>query len=1049
MGDCSVKVAVRVRPFNSREKEEGAELCVEMRGNTTKVRNKENGTIKEFHYDYSYWSHDGFNEDPTTGILTKASPSSQYADQQTVFNDIGVGVLDNAWQGYHCCLFAYGQTGSGKSYSMVGYGSNKGIIPIACEEVFIRISQRASPFIECKVSASMLEIYNEQVQDLLQPPQNRVKGGLKIREDPKKGVFVEGLIEQPCSSYEEISAVLDRGNKSRTVAATQMNATSSRAHTVLTISFTQIFYDEATGKPLNRKQSNINLVDLAGSERAAKTGATGDRLQEGSNINKSLSSLGKVITALAKRSSGQLAKGEVIPYRESKLTRILQNALGGNSMTTMIAAISPATFNYDETISTLRYADAVKSIKNQAVVNETPQEKLIRELKEENERLKALVEGRGGGGGGGAGGGMSDQMREEYERQIEELRKAKEDAEKTREQRTQEVVHRAAFIEEKITTPHLSNLNEDPLLSGYIKHAFKKGTNVIGKKNPQSPPNITIEGLGIGINHCTVTYNDEIKLKPSTDPSLKTLVNGKVLTQEITLQHHDRIRFGNHNYFLFIDPDELGGAPFDWEKAVNEASQDQVNGLIGANNEEMKAKEEEMRRKLEAEWEEARKKMEDEKAQLEKMLKGKKNEDAATQKALFEKEQELKAKQRAMEEEMRKKEIMLKQHEENRLAMERLKKVLTQAITQINEANERAVLLGKSTIFQPELYRDNSLNSGRPGTGMQQTQVRVKVLIPDISDDFQIHWPLDKLEARLIDMQEISNQLEYGGDINDVDIGYDPFFDKVDSLGDTYKLIGNSYIYLDSIYYLITVDEDKVPIIDDRGSKKGMLKVAITPKIDGIVMEEFDNLKEILGKNLNLKVAIGEATDIPENFSTNCYCKYKFAVVSEEEYMTQKCMQTTVNPKFNYIRDHNIEITPEVADDFLHHALAISVYGDITEETKQRELNKLREKYGQASNPVKSARIKEFEEEPEILENDHPGYSEIYNNSKTIVPSENPEALKTALEQKELQIQKLKAENIKREQEYAIRLRELEEREKKASNQVPVAKRGSCACLIF
>jgi hypothetical protein len=151
-----------------------------------------------------------------------------------------------------------------------------------------------------------------------------------------------------------------------------MNATSSRAHTVLTIQFTQIFYDENTGKPLNRKQSDINLVDLAGSERAAKTGATGDRLREGSNINKSLSTLGKVITTLAKKSAGEAKRGEVVPYRESSLTRILQNALGGNSKTTMIAAISPATFNYDETLSTLRYADQVKSIKNKAVINETP-----------------------------------------------------------------------------------------------------------------------------------------------------------------------------------------------------------------------------------------------------------------------------------------------------------------------------------------------------------------------------------------------------------------------------------------------------------------------------------------------------------------------------------------------------------------------------------------------------------------------------------------------------------------------------------------------------
>ena len=508
MSDSSVKVAVRVRPFNNREKAEGAVLCVEMQGKMTKVYSPE--FTKEFFFDYSYWSHNEFVEDPESGMMIKDSPSSNYADQRMVYNDLGVGVLNNAFEGYHTCLFAYGQTGSGKSYSMVGYGKNKGIIPIVCEEIFKRIDSVESNTLHGEVQASMLEIYNEQVQDLIKPPNERVKGGLKIREDPKTGVYVEGLSKTPCSSYEEISGVLDKGNNNRTVAATQMNATSSRAHTVLTISFTQIMYDD-TGKPQNRKQSNINLVDLAGSERASKTGATGDTLKEGSNINKSLSTLGRVITTLAKRASGSK---DVVPYRESSLTRILQNALGGNSKTTMIAAISPATFNVEETISTLRYADQVKSIKNQAIVNETPQEKLIRELKEENEKLKAMLEGKaipgsagsGGGGGGGGGGRINDELRVQYEKQIEELKRAKEEAERTFQVRAKEApkLMHADNSKAKLLTPHLANLNEDPLLSGYISHCFKPGKNRIGKKNPNNPPDILIEGLGIGFDHCIV-----------------------------------------------------------------------------------------------------------------------------------------------------------------------------------------------------------------------------------------------------------------------------------------------------------------------------------------------------------------------------------------------------------------------------------------------------------------------------------------------------------------------------------------------------------------
>jgi hypothetical protein len=205
-----------------------------------------------------------------------------------------------------------------------------------------------------------------------------------------------------------------------------MNATSSRAHTVTTINFTQKFIDKDSGKQLNTKTSDINLIDLAGSERAGSTGATGDRLAEGAKINASLSILGKVISALAKNAGLPKAQKVMVPYRESKLTYLLKNALGGNTKTSMIAALSPASVNYDETLSTLRYAWQVKAIKNVAVVNESPQEKMIRELKEEIEKLKK----GGGGGGGGGGAGMTEEERLEMEQTkqlMEQMQKEKEE----------------------------------------------------------------------------------------------------------------------------------------------------------------------------------------------------------------------------------------------------------------------------------------------------------------------------------------------------------------------------------------------------------------------------------------------------------------------------------------------------------------------------------------------------------------------------------------------------------------------------------------------
>jgi hypothetical protein len=387
----SVKVAVRVRPFNTREKNMSSQCIIEMKDNMTKITDPASGKEKKFYFDYSYWSHDGYVEEPNTALMVPDGPGSMYASQQKIFDDLGMDVLNNAWEGYHTCLFAYGQTGSGKSYSIVGYGKNEGIIPMACCEIFRRIDNaKAKPAnkLVFEVSVSMLEIYNEKVHDLFMDPNKRQKGGLKVREN-KGEVFVEGLTKIPVQSYKDIEEQINMGTSNRTIGATQMNATSSRAHTVTTITFKQTTYEN--GKPQNQKRSDINLVDLAGSERQSGTGASGQRLKEGSNINKSLSFLGKCITVLAENSTGG-SKNKVVPYRESQLTRILQNALGGNSKTSMIAALSPASVNYEETLSTLRYANQVKAIKNDAKINESAHDKLIRELREENERLKQMVD---------------------------------------------------------------------------------------------------------------------------------------------------------------------------------------------------------------------------------------------------------------------------------------------------------------------------------------------------------------------------------------------------------------------------------------------------------------------------------------------------------------------------------------------------------------------------------------------------------------------------------------------------------------------------------
>ncbi|KAG9037707.1 kinesin-like protein Klp8 [Tulasnella sp. JGI-2019a] len=398
-GDGNIKVVVRCRPLNSREIARGAKELIRMQGNQTFLDPPDLTTDKggqasraverktmAFSFDKSYWSA-GPRTDP------------DYCSQQTLYDDLGKELLDHGFAGFNACILAYGQTGSGKSYSMMGYGADKGIIPQTCSELFDRAEAKMAtdPNTKYTVEVSYIEIYNEKVRDLLNP---RNKGNLKVREHPSLGPYVEDLSKLVVAGYDEMMNLMDEGNKARTVAATNMNETSSRSHAVFTLLLTQKRHDNDTNLD-TEKVSRISLVDLAGSERAKSTGASGAQLKEGANINKSLTTLGKVISALALASQSEgkpkgkkAAAAEHIPYRDSVLTWLLKDSIGGNSKTAMIAAISPA--DYDETLSTLRYADQAKKIKNKAVVNEDPNAKLVRELKEELEMLRARVSGSSG-----------------------------------------------------------------------------------------------------------------------------------------------------------------------------------------------------------------------------------------------------------------------------------------------------------------------------------------------------------------------------------------------------------------------------------------------------------------------------------------------------------------------------------------------------------------------------------------------------------------------------------------------------------------------------
>jgi hypothetical protein len=341
--DTNVRVAVRCRPFSTKEKGNNEVSCVKISPDRVVLTNPVgSGEDHSFAFDLVY---------------------DENSTQHAVWQHVGTPILEKALAGYNGTIFAYGQTGSGKTWSMQGAdGENQGIIPRMNNSLFDRIEvEKEKMTTQFLVTVSYFEIYNEVIFDLLDPTDRKKratinKGGLEIKEHPLLGVYVKGLQEIVVESAPKLQMIIDQGMGNRTVASTQMNADSSRSHSVFMITIHQ----KDLSDPTKNIFAKISLVDLAGSERVKSTGATGAILKEGANINKSLSALGNVINALVEAGKG---KGTFIPYRNSKLTRVLQDSLGGNSITAMLAALSPAASNFEETLSTLKYANRAKAIK--------------------------------------------------------------------------------------------------------------------------------------------------------------------------------------------------------------------------------------------------------------------------------------------------------------------------------------------------------------------------------------------------------------------------------------------------------------------------------------------------------------------------------------------------------------------------------------------------------------------------------------------------------------------------------------------------------------
>ncbi|XP_075454796.1 kinesin-like protein KIF13B isoform X2 [Ascaphus truei] len=954
MSDSNVKVAVRIRPVSKRELDLRTKCVVDVDNNqiviypsnTNLSKGDARSQPKVFAYDHCFWSMD-------------ESVTEKFAGQDVVFQCLGENILQNAFEGYNACIFAYGQTGSGKSYTMMGTADQPGLIPRLCSTLFDRTQKAENEELSFKVEVSYMEIYNEKVRDLLDPKGSRQS--LKVREHKVLGPYVDGLSKLAVACYKDIESLMSEGNKSRTVAATNMNEESSRSHAVFNIILTHTLCDAQSGTS-GEKVSKLSLVDLAGSERATKTGAAGERLKEGSNINKSLTTLGLVISALADQGAGK-NKNKFVPYRDSVLTWLLKDSLGGNSKTAMVATVSPSADNYDETLSTLRYADRAKSIVNHAVVNEDPNARIIRELREEVEKLRDQLT-------------QAESMKapdlkerlQESEKLIQEMTVTWEEKLRMTEEIAQErqkqleslgISLQSSGIKVGDNKCFLVNLNADPALNELLVYYLKDHT-LIGSDDSQD---IQLCGMGILPEHCIIDITPEGQVTVTPMKNTRTLVNGSTITNSTPLQHGDRILWGNNHFFrislpkrkkkserddeerecglrnsssfeqLDADGDTSSEVSseinFNYEYAqmevtmkalgTNDPMQSILQSLEQQHEEEKRCALERQRLMYEHELEQLRRRLSPEKQHYRSMDRFSFGSPNAQQRI------------RQWTEE---REAMLNQ------SLRKLREQIAKANLYVREANFIAEEMDKRTEFKVTLQIPaSSLNANRKRGAMLSEpaiQVRRKGKGKQI-------WSLEKLENRLVDMRDLYQEWKDCDEDSPVTRSYfrraDPFYDEQEN----HSLIGVANVFLESLFHDVKL-QYAVPIINQKGEVSGRLHVEVV-RLSGGIGERIaggedaadgSGDSEPQDHKLVCMIKVLQATGLPQHLTNFVFCHYTFwdqpdPVTVAPEVDPSTSSPISKEPQCMVVFDHCTEFAVNITEDFLEYlsegALAIDVYG--------------------------------------------------------------------------------------------------------------------------
>ncbi|XP_065092939.1 kinesin-like protein KIF13A isoform X4 [Ochlerotatus camptorhynchus] len=939
-----IKVAVRVRPFNRRELELATENVIEMNDSQTILKypatldKMERKPPKMFAFDHCFYSTD---------------PSAEhFASQELVFANMGRDILDNAFQGYNACIFAYGQTGSGKSYTMMGNQDNKGIIPRLCDELFGYIAAKQTEELNYKVEVSYMEIYNEKVHDLLDPKTS--KQSLKVREHNVMGPYVDGLSQLAVTAFMDIDNLMAEGNKSRTVAATNMNSESSRSHAVFTVVLTQTLIDTLSGVT-GEKVSRVSLVDLAGSERAVKTGAVGERLKEGSNINKSLTTLGLVISKLADQASGSRNKDKFVPYRDSVLTWLLKDNLGGNSKTVMVATLSPAADNYEETLSTLRYADRAKRIVNHAVVNEDPNARIIRELRREVETLREMLKHATGASIGDMKRGdihdklaesenLMKQISQTWEEKLEKTEQIQSERQQALEKMGISVQDSGIKVEKN--KYYLVNLNADPSLNELLVYYLKNYTLIGGRSNDNNKqPDIQLLGLGIQPEHCLITIEDgELFMEPIENA--RCCVNGSVVTDKTSLNHGDRILWGNHHFFRVNCPksnnnnNNLTSEPqtpaqhLDYYYAQEELMQNEFsnNPIQAAISRLEKQHEEDKQVALEKQRQEYEKQFQ----QLRNIL------SPTTPYAPYAPYDPFrlgKLPPNTPNAQMRVEKWAQERDEMFKRSLGQLKTDIVRANSLVQEANVLAEEMIKQTKFSVTLQIPPANLSPNRKRGAFVSEPAI--LVRRMNSGSQI-WSMEKLENKLIDMRDMYQEFKDNNFtvMDENKNKSDPFYESQEN----HNLIGVANIFLEVLFHDVKLDYH-TPIISQQGEVAGRLQLEIS-RVAGMFPQdrinesasessqdshEDDDLCDPPSNQVTCRISIKQASGLPLYLSNFVFCQYSFwnhevAVVPATNQEVAAHNQN-ITFKFEHENDFNITVNEEFLEHCTDGALSIEVWG--------------------------------------------------------------------------------------------------------------------------